>query len=63
MCRHHTNQDDRQKQDDIYLSGLEPMPRPDLKGKKNARPSPKILRRQKWHKTTRGPRAVMQVAA
>lgn len=48
----------RPKLDDCYLSGAEPMPRPDLKGKKSSKPAPKVLRRQKWHKTTRGHRAV-----
>lgn len=31
----------------------EPMPKPDHKAKRHPRPSPKVLRRQKWHKPRR----------
>jgi len=43
----------RPAQEDCYLSGLEPMPKPDYKAKRHSRPSPKVLRRQKWHKPRR----------
>lgn len=38
----------------LHCAGsLEPMPKPDYKAKRHSRPSPKVLRRQKWHKPRR----------
>jgi hypothetical protein len=48
MCRHAAID-----LDDCYLSGPEPMHRPDYRAKKKTRPLPKSLRRQKWHKPQR----------
>lgn len=48
MCRHAPIADD-----EAYPAGPVPMHKPDHKGKSHPKPSPKVLRRQKWHKPRR----------
>lgn len=52
---------------DYYLpchpaGSIERMRRPDLRAKKNTKPAPKVLRRQKWHKPSRVRREWQEVA-
>lgn len=49
----HTNLEAPEVTNPHCACSLEPMLKPDHKAKRHSRPSPKVIRRQKWHKPRR----------